>query len=157
MPRRVLTITSPTNAHALAAYAGITVLGALHSLIGPGPALSAFLTESIAATLMGILVLGGVTCFSAAIMGARERDPTMALTVEIGTLSILSVTLLLFLISLVDHYGVDAPTTTVMVAMFLGGSVARLLQAGHERKLLQFAKQQLDRRAEAITARPNRE
>lgn len=145
MPRRVLTITSPTNAHALAAYAGITALGVLHTILGPGDALSDFLTESIAATLMGVLIIGGATCFSASILGARERDPTMALTVEIGTLSIISVTLLLFFISLVIYYGPDAPTTITMVAMFLVGSIARLLQAGHERALLNIAKQQIGR------------
>lgn len=157
MPRRVLTITSPTNAHALAAYLGITVLGLLHSIIGPGKALSDLLSESVASTLMGILVVGGITCFSAAIRGARERDPTMALTVEIGTLSILSVTLLLFLIALVRYHGLSAPTTTTMVGVFLCGSFARLLQAAHERQLLNLAKRQIDRRAAELAAHTPRE
>lgn len=149
MPKRVLTITSTTNAHALAAYAGITALGVLHSVIGPGAALSDLLTQSIASMLMGVLALGGITCFSASIMGARERDPTMALTVEIGTLTILSVTLLLFFISLVSYYGTDAPTTITMIAMFLVGSIGRLMQAGHERALLYIAKEQVRSAAES--------
>lgn len=157
MPRRVLTITSPTNAHALAAYAGITALGILHTLVGPGEALRTMLTPSIASTLMGILIVGGLTCFSAAVVGSRERDPTLALTVEIGTLSILAVTLLLFFVSLIRFYGTDAPTTTVVVGMFLVGSIARVLQAGHERALLDLAKQQISKRAVEVTTELDRE
>lgn len=152
-----LTITSTTNALALMVYVNIAVLGAVGTFTSPSAAMAATLSPSIALTLSGLLMFGGITCLSAALVGSRRRDPTLALSMEIGALSIISVLFLIFLGSIIKYYGPDAPTLATFVGFYFMGCVFRLVQAARENRLLSRARRQRDRKTVEVTAEPDRE
>jgi len=153
-----LTITSTTNAHALAVYVGMTILGGLFTFTPPPVAIVEALGLQIAGTAMGLLMLAGGAAFSASMVGARKRDPTTALSVEMGALGIAAVILAAILRGILDHYGLTAARISVVcIGAILFGSIGRLYQAGKERRLLIRARRQRQQRTVEVTAEPDSE
>lgn len=153
-----LTITSTNNAHALAVYAALSILGGVYTFTDAPPSVLSVLPENVATTLMGAMMFGGIACFSASLISARQRDPTMSMSVEIAALTIVSISLAVFLYSLIQFYGgaAPAPAAIVFVGSCLAGCVGRALQAAWERRLLTRARHQRDRRTVEVTAEPDR-
>lgn len=151
-----LTITSTNNAHALAVYAALGILGGVYTFTAPPPSVLSILPANVATTLMGVMMFGGIACFSASLISSRQRDPTMSMSVEIAALTIVALTLAVFLHSLIQFYGGTAPASIVFVGSCLAGCVGRALQAAWERRLLTRARRQRDRRTVEVTAEPDR-
>lgn len=151
-----LTITSPSNSHALAAYLAMAVLGGYFTFTEPQVATLVQYGNDIATALMGALMFAGVVALSATIMASRRRDPSVAMTVEIIALLVLTLVLYLFMTAAIRHYGYDAPTVIVFAGAYCGGCVGRLVQAGSELFLLVRARRG-NRRTAEVMAKPEKE
>lgn len=152
-----LTITSTTNAFALVAYASLATLGGIFTFTESPAALLALVSEDVCTALMGVLMFGGLAGFSACFVSAAKRDPSMGLAVEIGTLIALTLTLSVFLVSLIQFYGSEAPTAITFAASYFAGSICRLAQASRECRKLNRARRQRRRRTVEVIAEPDRE
>lgn len=152
-----LTITSPTNSHALAAYMALATLGAYYTFTAPQAALVDQWGTDMAVAMAGLLMFAGAVALSATIMGSRRRDPSAALSLEIAALAVLVLVLFTLFTALIRVYGYEAPSTIVFTGASCAGCATRILQGGYELHLLNRARRQVKRRTVEVTAVPERE
>lgn len=136
-----LTITSPTNMHALACYATLTCLGLVYSTREPPEALGKLLGEAIGDLWSVGLLMSACAAFVAAIIASKMKDPSNALSTELTTVFFVAFFGAIYTGSLIVGYGFDSiPATTIFAAGSTLGCIARLIQGGIERSKLRRMK-----------------
>jgi len=138
---KTVKITSPDNPHAMAAYALPVVVGvgnlwkgsppkAMAEMVGPGWAML---------ILIG-MILAGLLGMAGAWTAARVREPALSLSIEMGAVGAVGVSLLFYVGTLFYAYDPAAVVTTIGMAAVVGvGSIWRMVQAYRDRRKIKRA------------------
>lgn len=152
-----LTITSPTNFHALATYTLLGFMGFLFLISEEESAINRVMGDYGAAVTLGWLGFGGTLALTSAITGGFSKNPTRALAAEAFALLPLMGSLGFMLYSFWRYFGVDvAPFTVGFLSIFLLANLGRFIQALYELHMVKKAHRTFRETVE-VPAKPEEE